>query len=376
MKRALFCFSIVSFMIVSGITCNVPVFRYALERWQPDPYIITIYYNTTLTADQLELANMIQKQSIEGEAKANYLTQWIDLTERTDLPENQLPPEVPGMDLRFPIKTGITAPIVSGPLTEEFYHRLIDSPVRAEIAKRLCSGESAVWLLLESGDDVKNNELAAIIEQRLKHLAETLQLPDQSKTPNYDPAAGSSDWIDLSSLKIDFSFIRLPRGQSDESIWIHQLLHSEIDLIHYPNEPMLFPIFGRGRILYAMIGAGIHERNLNEAAQFLVGPCSCIVKDDNPGFDALLTANWEEAIENPLVVDELVALPFGLTRESQSPPDTSTTAMDSNMESPSDTDSSAAMDRTVRTVIAAFILLAIAQLAFFAFFYWKNRESI
>jgi hypothetical protein len=42
-----------------------------------------------------------------------------------------------------------------------------------------------------------------------------------------------------------------------------------------------------------LIGAGITPDNIHESAAFLVGACSCEVKDLNPGFDLLLTANWD-----------------------------------------------------------------------------------
>ena len=34
------------FLSVNIFACSVPVFRYALERWHPDPYHIVLNYNT------------------------------------------------------------------------------------------------------------------------------------------------------------------------------------------------------------------------------------------------------------------------------------------------------------------------------------------
>jgi hypothetical protein len=58
---------------------------------------------------------------------------------------------------------------------------------------------------------------------------------------------------------------------------------------------MVFPLFGRGRAMPALVGAGITPENIKDAAAFLAGPCSCEVKRDNPGVDLLLTADWERA---------------------------------------------------------------------------------
>ena len=48
------------------------------------------------------------------------------------------------------------------------------------------------------------------------------------------------------------------------------LLASEADL-NTRKGPLLFPVFGRGRALYALAGAGINEANLTKAAEFLLG---------------------------------------------------------------------------------------------------------
>ena len=74
------------------------------------------------------------------------------------------------------------------------------------------------------------------------------------------------------------------------------LLSSESDLADR-QAPMVFPIFGRGRILYALIGSGITPANIREACIFLIGPCACEIKDDNPGIDLLITADWQANIQ-------------------------------------------------------------------------------
>jgi hypothetical protein len=86
--------------------------------------------------------------------------------------------------------------------------------------------------------------------------------------------------------------VRVPRGVAAEQPLVEMLLGSEPDLIEF-DEPMVFPVFGRGRALLPLIGAGITADNVLESASFLVGACSCEVKDLNPGFDLLLAADWD-----------------------------------------------------------------------------------
>jgi hypothetical protein len=73
------------------------------------------------------------------------------------------------------------------------------------------------------------------------------------------------------------------------------LCGSEPDLDEYSNEPVIFPVFGRGRALYALIGEGINTDNIREAVAFIVGPCGCEIKMLNPGVDLLMAANWDAA---------------------------------------------------------------------------------
>ena len=85
-------------------------------------------------------------------------------------------------------------------------------------------------------------------------------------------------------------------------------MRTEDDLLEESGKPMVFPVFGRGRALWAYIGAGITEENIAEAAQFLIGPCSCQIKRQNPGSDLLLTADWEGSLEG-LIETKDVELP-------------------------------------------------------------------
>ena len=84
------------------------------------------------------------------------------------------------------------------------------------------------------------------------------------------------------------------------------LLSSEPDL-HGRDEPMAFPVFGRGRVLYALVGAGVNADNVRHALDFLVGGCSCTIKRENPGVDLLLTADW--SVITPTTPEETAAAP-------------------------------------------------------------------
>ncbi|MBV8878389.1 MAG: hypothetical protein JO332_00360, partial [Planctomycetaceae bacterium] len=62
------------------------------------------------------------------------------------------------------------------------------------------------------------------------------------------------------------------------------------------NGPVAFPIFGRGRALWALAGAGLNAQFIAEAGTFLTGACSCEAKEFNPGVDLLFAADWEAGL--------------------------------------------------------------------------------
>jgi hypothetical protein len=76
---------------------------------------------------------------------------------------------------------------------------------------------------------------------------------------------------------------------------------------------MAFAVFGRGRALFAQVGKGITEQNIEEDCTFLIGPCGCEVKRANPGTDLLIAADWStwlERIAMPAQLgQELIAMP-------------------------------------------------------------------
>jgi len=61
-------------------------------------------------------------------------------------------------------------------------------------------------------------------------------------------------------------------------------------------EPIVFPVFGRGRALFALVGEGINSDNLREAIAFITGPCGCEIKMMNPGVDLLMSVNWDASV--------------------------------------------------------------------------------
>jgi hypothetical protein len=291
-------------LVFSTVTnaCSVPVFRYALERWQPDTLQALVLYRGSLSEEQKKLIDTFDRS--EGKNRANVELVTVDLDaapppELLSLLEKQKETELPRILLMPPPFTGSAAPLWSGTLEDKTslagFNAQVDSPVRRETVKRLLAGDSAVWICLESGNKEADDKAFKLLDAQLAKLGKELKLPEQTPEDLEDP--DSQVRFEKLPVHIAFSTIRVSRDSSQEKGLIDQLMRTEDDLLEESGKPMVFPVFGRGRALWAYIGAGITEENIAEAAQFLIGPCSCQIKRQNPGSDLLLTADWEGSLE-------------------------------------------------------------------------------
>lgn len=266
--------------------CNVPVFRYALEHWSGDSYRLVVFHRGQLTDSEQSLLNQLADGS--GRSSANVSLRTVDVgdvKEESDrkLLESGSNRSLPWIAMQYPKRSKRDTPIWSAPLNPESVGRLINSPVREELIRRLIDGQTSVWLLLESGQGEKDEAAAQRLEIELKKLEKELKLPELTDAPEDSILAGPP-------LRVAFSILRVPRTIEEQTL-TDMLLHAESDLAE-ESGPLVFPVFGRGRALLPLLGAGITAENIRNSAEFLVGPCSCQVKELNPGFDLLLFANW------------------------------------------------------------------------------------
>ncbi len=279
--------------------CSVPVFRYALEKWPADPYRAIVFHHGPLSEAQQAQAYDLGADGQAGQLHANISLRTVDLDQRPepemlDLWRNLGTDSLPWLVVKYPLATRLTGHLWSGPLAGQTVRQLLDSPARREIVQRLAQGESAAWVLLESGDPKKDGAAAKLLESRLAYLGATLQLP---KLDLEDIVNGLVS-VPEADLRLEFSLLRLSRHDPEEHGFIQMLLGVEADL-KQAKEPIVFPVFGRGRALYALVGQGISRETIDRAASFLIGKCSCEVKEQNPGVDLLLAADWDALVKMP-----------------------------------------------------------------------------
>jgi len=281
--------SLLVLLPASANACSVPVFRYALERWVPDYYEAVLIHRGQI-AENDPVLSLLQGETAE---LLNLHLSKIDLgsspetqEQLKDLLGGEIPGTLPALAIWYPSNKGRAAPFWVGEFTPEIVSALIQSPKRKELGERLTKGQSGVWILVESGNAEKDKAALQLLEQELQTATRELkeQAPsiiDESETPG---------------LSFEFSTLTVSRSDPKERFLLAALLNSEPDLQQYAGEPILFPVFGRGRALYALVGQGVNTENIRDAIGFLTGPCGCEIKMLNPGVDLPMAVNWDAAV--------------------------------------------------------------------------------
>lgn len=274
-------------------SCSVPVFRYALEHWSGDAYHAFILKSGPLSADEEKLVAELKS--------ANLSVSTADLAASPDAESLALwkragSPAGPTFVLKAPRFQAVAPAVWSGPLDADSITAALDSPARREIARRIGEGESAVWVLLESGDKTQDDAAEKVLRERLDYLGGVLALP---KLDDQDIKNGLVSVPD-DGLRLAFSIVRLSRAERAERAFVSMLLATEADLAGQ-TAPMVFPVFGQARVLYALVGKGINQETIDTAAHFLIGSCSCQVKEQNPGTDLLVTVDWKRLLKDQAI---------------------------------------------------------------------------
>jgi len=282
----------------SAQACNVPVFRYALERWPQAPYEVLIFHRGTLAPEaQQAVADLRARGRVDAQGAAiNLLLADLDASPDAavkNLWEASPGASLPWMIVRYPEYLGVTENIWAGPLSREAVAAIMDSPARRRIARDLIQGESAVFLLMESGNREKDEAAAQLLKTQLAELEKTLELPDVPSGQWDDPAYDDKG---PPKMRLGFEMVRLSRTDPAEQVFVKMLIGPAPQRLQ-GGEPIVFPIFGRGRALCAIVGDQITADRIGEEAAFVVGPCSCIVKDQNPGVDMLMAVDWDAALD-------------------------------------------------------------------------------
>jgi hypothetical protein len=259
---------------ISACACSLPVFRFALDRWPADTFRL-----------------LVAEQEAKEPAIAKFLRNF-GADSGLNL-EIQRTADGPSRLLRPPQGEAAETTIWQGHIEVNWLQQLGNSPASAQIVGHLLAGDSAVWVLVESGNPALNEAAAAALEKRLGYLQQAIQIPpadpnDLSSRPGPGP-----------ELAVRFSLLRirpavLP-GAPTEGLLRAALAGPQSGLAS-TDKPWFAAVFGRGRVLGAWPAADFGAEQIDEICIFLSGACSCQVKRQNPGWDLLLKIDWEERL--------------------------------------------------------------------------------
>ena len=294
--------------------CNIPVFRYALENWRPDPYLVFVVHRGELTPEQTALLRRLQQARLDSKSPANISVHEIDVSASPDTSQRQeLPLEIkehvvrefadhdlntPRIVAYYPLGREGLRHVWTGTLNDENVDRTIQSPARHKTIELLLAGHSAVWVMIDCDDDKKNDAAWNRLHSELARMKSIIELPDQ-RLIEIEEEYRADNPIEL---RVDFAAIRIKRDDAAESFFRASLENTESDLTDF-NEPIAIPIFGRGRTYFALLGKGINAEMIEENCRFVCGACSCQVKQGNPGKDMLMAVDWDAHIRGTAMKD-------------------------------------------------------------------------
>ena len=306
-KTVLLCWLLVAGAVLA---CQVPVFRFALERWPADQFELLVTSRGALKGELQEKLIELQKTLTANSSAINLRLQHVDLDTLTEAQRISLPAldhagEEPTLVLMPPGSWKTGEPVWVGEATVGNVERMLDSPLRQRCGEHLVKGVSAVWVLVECGDPVKDRKARAVLEDGVKQASAVLELPEgiiRREDLNKDYINIDPDNILRSDVPLKISFVNevVSRDDPAEALFLPMLVEPEMLAL---DEPLIVPVFGRGRTFGGMAASQATAELVVGACEYLCGACSCQVKEGNPGYDLLFQRNWDAILK----VEEITA---------------------------------------------------------------------
>ena len=280
----------------TALACNIPVFRYALERWKPDLCEVIVFHEGHLTATQEAVLKELQAAAISEQRQANLEVVRSPIGKDTNRAHSELwltlksatPVTLPYVVVRTSVSEKQSVNGWHGTFDSFQSKRLLDSPARRELSRRLLNGDSVVWLMLKSPEQDRNASAKKLLETELKKLSKTIQFPEGLGLP------GSELFSEI-PLLMQFTLLEIDAEDVEEQFLVNLFRGFQPEAAKR-GEPLLVPVFGRGRALEVIPADQLDAGTISDLTRYLCGACSCQVKERNPGFDLLLSTRWDREL--------------------------------------------------------------------------------
>jgi len=315
-----FWFIFLSFLSLAGfaLACSTPVFRYAIERWEADPYRLMIFTDGELTASQEQTIKDFKKYERYGFRQPPLIVESIECSELTNLSakvwaEISTNCAAPSVALLYPPIMRDNSVIWVDELTSNALNRIVMSPARLETATRLLAGEAAVWLMIRGDDPEENQTVRNVLEAAHRNI-ENSTVYNEDFLQLVKEAGREPPELRFSVLEVDPTDPR-------EAVLMAMLPLRSLEKTER-SSPIVVPVFGQGRAVVVMINEFIADKYIERVAEFLTGACSCEVKALNPGFDILIPIDWVAGVTEEYVFDSTLPPLTGTTaHEEEAPPE-------------------------------------------------------
>lgn len=339
-KRSMICLVVTlvaGALAADALACRTPVYRYAMFNWPVSPYYVFYLHRGEAPPDDKALHAKLEAMSRgEGGPPVNVTLVTVDASDEKEI--EKLPKEVveawrEADDGKTPVHlvySSVGAKLYVGRLDADALGALVDSPARKRLGELFTAGKGIVWIVLEGSDAQANTAAKKTLEGILEECR-TGKLSSPADESDLDsPAEGQAE--DAAERKvhpsdmISVGMLTLSRGDKAETWFVRSLLALPPALVDeaegkddgaekakeqesYPaNVPLVFAVYGRGRAMEPFAGKHITRDNLADCLLFLAGPCSCMIKAENPGCDLLVRWDWDEtATAVQAKLDEQVA---------------------------------------------------------------------
>ncbi|MEZ6141834.1 MAG: hypothetical protein R3B84_14780 [Zavarzinella sp.] len=301
MLRFVSAFIILACFTADATACSIPVFRYALERWQPASFQVVIFHDQEISEkDRTVFSSALKPGGEVADKMPTTLAPWginatvhqVDLrkplTKDAQAIYDRLPPNItlPYVVVRDPSVVDTPALLWQGGLQKIDFQEIFTNKVRTQIASTLTRGNVAVLVVKPGPDAAENNRLRTLLNDTIPKLEKTIDLPM--------PSADGPQLLSAMPLYVGIEVVWLDDSTNKDLIFERNLLNLENDLDRHRGS-IVFPIFGRGRALCALYGKDLEKSSeIESAIKFLCRACSCQVKELNPGIDLLIQHPWDE----------------------------------------------------------------------------------
>lgn len=309
---------------VAGITavavaCDTPVYRYAMYNWSPSPYQVFFFHEGEIAKEDQEVNKQIASLSSAVPASANILVATIDVGDEAQLerlPKSVIKAWESTGKKQTPVHVVFTSwrmEVGVERLTKESVESLVDSPARTQIAELLDQGHAAVFVLIACADSKQNEEAEKVVRGLIADVesgkalgeeppsadetADGAKSEEKTEAKKDDAASLETEPASPSPPKPKLTLLKLARDDPAEKWLLRSFLTVEQEVPEAKDQPLVFAVYARGRALPPCIGKGITAENLLQDVFLLTGPCSCMIKEQNPGVDLLFRWDWDSTAQ-------------------------------------------------------------------------------